>query len=191
MVEATQNPLEALDEMIAGAQLTRAARTEEEGSSRRSPVAPLEMIEQRVHGAKLLAKTAPPLLGVMGEIELARETLRGLSTGELEAGAGEEDPLGLWRAREEAGAAKPPVSSLEKGASPPPPPRAASVGVGPDHGEAPLGDAQVSQLLLDALATRPLSGDARARAASALANGIARNDVNALKAALAILVTGE
>ena len=91
MIEATQNPLEELDEMIAGAQLTRAARTEEAGSSRRSPAAPLEMIEQRVHGAKLLAKTAPPLLGVMGEIELARETLRGLSTGELEAGAGEEE----------------------------------------------------------------------------------------------------
>jgi hypothetical protein len=50
---------------------------------------------------------------------------------------------------------------------------------------------QISQLLLDALATRPLSGDARARCASALASGIARNDENALKAALAILVTGE
>jgi|GEM_PF-4658201 len=190
MVEAARNPLEELEAMISSAQLVHKA--DAKGSIRRTPDAPLDQLSERVRGANALAKTPPPLLGVLGDIELARETMRNLSTGELDPDAGEEDPLGLWRAREEAGAATPPVSNPTKGASPPPLPRAASAGAEAQKaGEGAATDVQISQLLLDALATRPLSGDARARAASALASGIARNDENALKAALAILVTGE
>ena len=134
----------------------------------------------------------------MANIELARETMRQLETGELEPAAREEDPLRLLRAREEAGAgaASNRATNPQPATSPPPPrpPRAASVDVGSSREDAAgLGgsELQISQLLLDALASKPLSGDARARAAGALAAGIARNDENALKAALAILVTGE
>lgn len=141
---------------------------------------PLQLMSRRVQGARV--RSAPPLLGVELGIEQARELARALPL--LEA---PDDPLGLWVEKpQEVSLAQPPSaapSGMEQG-QPEAAPEPASSASASD-------EMQISSLLLDALATRPLSGDARASAASALARGIAHGDEGALRAALAILVTGE
>lgn len=200
------NPLQELDDKISDARVLRPTPE----PLKRGRGAPLELVLERLEAARRVASSPPPLTSLQDAIEQARQ----MSSGDEELAAEETlgfDPLAklsvdstqpkslaavpVLAGQTPAGSCGVATAVLEMGASAKP--------VAPAPGEEKRGEAMpaestdtlqqdlvISQLLLDALATRSLTGDARSRAADLLAQGIATGNQAYLKSALAILVTG-
>lgn len=199
------DPLQELDDKISDARVLRPTPE----PLKRGRGAPLELVLERLEAARRVASSPPPLTSLQDAIEQARQ----MSVDEGEAadgGAAGFDPLARLSAtpappkslaavpvlagQTPAGSCGVATAVLEMGASKkvaePEPPDERGESMPAESTEALQQDLVISQLLLDAIATRSLAGDARARAADLLAQGIATGNQSYLKSALAILVTG-
>ena len=156
---------------------------------------PLKELLARVELGKRAAHFAPPLTGIVSDLDVASElyghpqegdffargydVLERLSKDGAEEVAPVSDSLSVSKASENVSGG-PPMSSVVDA-----PRRAEEKAVGKTSGGV------VADALLEALATRALAGEARAEAARLLAQGLVLHDEELMQEALAILLTGQ
>ncbi len=195
LAHITDDPLSLLTHNIASASSSlenESFRSEEQSED------PLELLERRVASGKRAASFAPPLTGLVADIEAAAHLRDHAATTIDDAECFDV----LERLSPRPKAPVEPVKSVmltpkkaaPRGAQGATPSTARPVSPPVTRPEQttqrPSGGGVIASVLIDAIATRPLPGAARAEAARLLSEGIALGDEALMREALATLITG-
>ena len=167
---------------------------------------PLQELMARVEQGKRAARFAPPLLGIVSDLDMSSELYGHPELLEVEQPAATPYNLLDVLAAEDASVEDVSKVLKDKGnlkgsggatspqsapSAPPSPRDIQAVGGAEDDRRRGRSGGMIADVMLDAIATRPLAGEARAEAASLLSQGLVLGDEELMREALAILLTGQ